>query len=98
MKPETSQGIQQEISTLNSTLEDAVSHLAKIDNHLRREVRMVSKMAAHVPEFNGELISNVTGFGSVFTKQFEEVRIVIETTKALSFLINDYTHCLKGEV
>lgn len=98
MKKGPSQGIQQEISTLHSTLEAAVSHLAKIDDHLRREVRMVSKMAAYASEFNGELISNVTDFGSVFTKQFEEVRIVIETTKALSFLINDYTCCVKGGV
>ena len=52
--------------------------------------------AMHDLQFNGDLISNVTDFGSLFTKRFRQLRSVIETTGALSFLINDYSNYLKG--
>ncbi len=52
--------------------------------------------AMHDSQFNGDLISNVPDFGSLFTRQFQQLRFAIETTGALSFLNNGYSNCLKG--
>lgn len=92
----TSQELGAEINALHFTLEEAINHLKRVDDRLRREMRLVRKVATCAPQFNGELISNVADFGSLFIQQFQELRVVIETTRALSFLINDYSNCLKG--
>ena len=94
----TSHKLEAEISALHSTLEAAVNHLKRVDDRLRLEMQTAGKMEARASQFNAELVSNVTDFGSLFAGQFQQLRVVIETTRALSFLINDYSKCLNGDV
>jgi len=94
----TSQDLGVEIDALHSTLKEAVSHLKRVDDHLRREMQMTKQVATSASQYDAEPISNVTDFDSLIAKQFQQLRVVIETTRALSFLINDYSSCLKGGV
>ena len=94
----TNQELGVEINALHSTLKEAVDHLKRVDDRLRREMRMIGKVATYATQINGELISNVTDFSSLISKQFQQLRVVIETTKALSFLVSDYSNCLKGGI
>ena len=94
----TSQEFEAEINALHSTLEAAVSHLKRVDDRLHREMQTARKMEAHASQFNVKLVSNVADFGSPFAGQFQQLRVVIETTRALSFLINDYGKCLNGDL
>jgi hypothetical protein len=94
----TSRELEAEINTLHSILEAAVSHLIRVDDRLHREMQTAGKVETHASQFNVELVSNFTDFGSLFARQFQQLRVVIETTRTLSFLINDYSKCLKGGI
>ena len=92
------QELEAEINALHSTLEEAVNHLKRVDDRMRREIRLVRKVTTYDTQNSGELISNVAEFRPLFDQQFDELRLVIETNRELSSLINDYDSCLKGGV
>ena len=91
------QELEAEMNALHSTLEEAVNHLKRVDDRMRREIRLARKVAIYDTQNNEELVSNFAEFRPLFDQQFEELRIVIETNRELSSLINDYS-CLMGGV
>jgi len=79
--------IQFEIDMLASTLQGAEDLLERAEEQLRIRVRRAGQIKADTTEFNGEFMESIAGFGSMFLRQFEEVRQVVKSTRAVTSLL-----------